>query len=51
MTTNISYCHDKPAVPSDVRGWGVSSAFLPPYFKKRPKVNLAIDPYHLIPGM
>jgi len=51
MTNSISFCRDKPAVPSDVGGWGVSSAFLPTSFKKRPKVNLAIDPYQLIPGM
>jgi hypothetical protein len=51
MTNSISYCRDKPVVPSDVGGWGVSSAFLPPSFKKRPEVNLAIGPYQLIPGM
>lgn len=49
MTNSINYCHDKPAVPSDVVDWGVSSAFLPLSFKKRIKVNLAIDPYRLIP--
>jgi hypothetical protein len=45
MTNSISFCRDKPAVPSDVGSWGASSAFLPTFFKKRPKVNLAIDPY------
>jgi hypothetical protein len=51
MINSISFCRDKPAVPSDVGGWGVSSAFLPTSFEKRPKVNLVIDPYQLIPGM
>jgi len=44
MTNSISFSCYKPAVPSDVGGWGVSSAFLPTSSKKKAQSEFCSRP-------